>query len=104
MRLEQGCTDAGHQVTRQNEFCTIAPKICDFSVWRSLHGTLRYLEFGGGSYSYFKQIVDPGLEDDYKQRGDKVPPPRKADRGLLEGIIKQLVLVTEVNNETSLLG
>jgi len=29
---------------------------------------------------------------------------RKAGCGLLEGIIKHLVLVTEVNNETPLLG
>ena len=36
----RGCTGAGRQVTRENEFHTLAPKICGFSVWRLLHVTL----------------------------------------------------------------
>ena len=36
----QGCTNLGSLIASTAEFCTVAPNICSYSVWKLLHITL----------------------------------------------------------------
>jgi hypothetical protein len=61
LRLGQGCTNPGRQVTLATTFCTVVPNICGFSVWNAIYVTFWRLEFWDGDY-ILDNLRNPGLD------------------------------------------